>query len=263
MEMPNSKASDGSVPDSPTPDSSIPDNSTPDSATAAGIPDDYLDNFDFGRASNQDVLLLVVATLTPPCSDDDAPPRDEAGVPIFASETGGLSEAGQALVATRMERLAWALTRPFNDDDCSYGGEYAESDMQPLRFVSGSSQSGFLEATTFRWMPYGGESEEELQEGSGYYDPRSEKFTVAFLIALARCSDASAYLLYWDHIAPYLAIPDCEVEILAYNDDQNCVTVQGYSEGEIDEEHDSIWAQKLLKFFELSADELRALTLSD
>jgi hypothetical protein len=243
------------------PDNSTPDNSTPDSATSASIPDDYLDNFDFGRASNKDVLLLVVATLTPP-HWDDAPPTDEAGAPIFASETGGLSEAGKAFVATRMERLAWSLTRPFNDDDCSYGGEYAEGDMNPLRFVSGSSQSGFLEVTTFRWMPYGGESEEELQEGSGYYNPRTEKFTVAFLIALARCSDASAYLLYWDHIAPYLAIPDCEVEILAYNDDRDCVTVQGYSEGEIDEEHDSIWAQKLLRSFELSANELRALTLS-
>jgi len=134
--------------------------------------------------------------------------------------------------------------------------------MQPLRFLSGSSQSEFLEITTFRWMPWGGESEQDLQEGSGYYDPRSEKFTVAFLIALARCSDPGAYLLYWDHIAPYLAIPDCEVEILAYNNDRDCVTVQGYARGEIDEEHDSIWAQKLLESFEFSANELRALTLS-
>lgn len=260
--MPDSKTSDDSTSDNATRNDSTADGSAADGSTSASSPDDYLDDFDFGRASHKDVLLLVVATLTPPYGDGDASPTDEAGAPIFASETGGLSEAGQAFVATRMERLAWALTRPFNDDDCSYGGEYAEGDMQPLRFVSGSSQSGFLDATTFRWMPYGGESEEELQEGSGYYDPRSEKFTVAFLIALARCSDASAYLLYWDHVAPYLAIPDCEVEILAYNDDRDCVTVQGYSQGEIDEEHDGIWAQKLLQFFEFSANELRALTLS-
>jgi len=223
--------------------------------------DEYLEDFSFGKQANDDVLLLVVATLTP-AYFDDAPPQSEDGSPLFESEDGMLTDAGKKYVATRLERLAYALTRPFNDDDCSYGYEYAEGNMNPLRFVSGTSESRFLSYANFQWMPYGGESDEELEEGTGFYDPLSQRFTIAFFVTLVRCSDPSAYLLFWDHITPYLAIPNCEVEILAYNDSRSCVTVQGYSEGEIDEEHDPDWAERLLAMFELTPNEHKALTLA-
>ena len=227
----------------------------------SAINDDYLEGYSFGRQANDDVLLFVVATLTPPYFDDD-PPKAKDGSPLLESDEGRLTAAGRKYVADRMESLAYALTRPFNDDDCSYGYEYAEGEMSPLRFVTGNSDSGFRSAATFQWMPYGGECDEDLEEGIGFYDPLSLKFTVAFLITISRCSDPGAYLLFWDHIAPYLAIPDCEVEILAYNDDQSCITVQGYSEGEIEDEHDPVWAQRLLAKFELTDNERRALTLA-
>lgn len=105
--------------------------------------DEHLEGYYFGKQANDDVLLLVVATLTP-AYFDDAPPQSEDGSPLFEAEDGMLTDAGKKYVATRLERLAYALTRPFNDDDCSYGYEYAEGNMNPLRFVSGTSAGRFL-----------------------------------------------------------------------------------------------------------------------
>jgi hypothetical protein len=224
------------------------------------IDDNYLTRFSWGSEAGADILLFIVATLTP-AWDQDSPPRDGDGAPIFASESGRLSAAGKILVAQQMSRLSSALTRPFHDDDCPYGHEYGEGETIPLRFVAGSDQSKLTETSLFLWMPAGGESEEDRETGVGFYDPTSQRFSVAFLITLQRLSKSDAHLLYADHVAPYLSLPDCEVQIYAAGDRESSFTAQSIRTGRVAERHQDASARAKLDRFQFSAKEYQALTL--
>ena len=226
------------------------------------IDDSYIDNYSFGGGAGDDILLLVIGSVTPVIDQDEGMPKDDEGRPIYTSEEDAtLTEAGMRYAAKQIAELTNALGRPFNDDDCAYGEEYFASDFMdaPLRFISPRSKKGYTCTTKIKWMSWGSdEYEYEEHDGVIFFDGTSSDYKTAFFVALSRGVDPSSYLLFWDHVEPYLS-PLTTVSIAAYNDNANCVTMQDYYRGEIDDEHDARYADRWLDALSLTKKEICAI----
>jgi len=222
------------------------------------INDSYIDDYSF-RSDGEDVLLLIVASVTPTTEPGEEIPTDDEGNPIYVSdEDSALTEAGLRYASEKTSELVHALTRPFNDDDCSYGGEYHEASMEsPLRFISPREKKGYILQTTIKWIPWGGNQCDE-EEGIVFFDCTDSDYKTAFFVALARGDDPSAYLLYWNHIEPYLS-PFTFANIAAYNDNAKRVTMQDYCKGEINDEHDARYADQWIDSLLLTKKETSAI----
>ncbi|XGB38872.1 MAG: hypothetical protein LVT47_11645 [Cyanobacteria bacterium LVE1205-1] len=220
------------------------------------IDDSYLDDYSFGSDAGEDVLLLIVASLTPIVQDDDMP-TDKNGESIYTNaEDCALTQAGLEYAGGKLHDLLNALTKPFNDDDCSYGGEYYEGEMtSPMRFLSPRQKKGYNLVTDFKWLPPGGEIGEE-EDGILFFDSAFDNnYKTAFFVSLSRGTDPSGYLLYWNHVEPYLSGLD-QVFIAAYNDEAKRATLQEYYNGEIDEEHDATYADRWIDNLLLTKKEI-------
>jgi hypothetical protein len=227
--------------------------------SSTAINDSYLDHYSFGGEGGEDVLLLIVASVTPIIEQDEEIPKDSEGNSIYASqEDCTLTEAGARYASRNISEITHALARPFNDDDCEYGGEYHESCVDsPLRFISPREQKGYTLETAIKWLPWGGDQCDE-QEGIVFFDRTDSDYKTAFFVALSRGDDPSAYLLYWDHIEPYLS-PFTFACIAAYNDSEMCVTMQDYYKGEINYEHDATYAAKWMGGLSLTNKEISTI----
>jgi len=226
---------------------------------STAIDDSYIDDYSFGREGGDDMLLLIVASVTPTIEQDEETPEDSERNPIYASqEDYTLTEAGTRYASRKISQLIDALARPFNDDDCTYGGEYHESCIDsPLRFISPREKKGCILETAINWIPLGGDQCDE-QEAIVFFDLTDSDYKTAFFIALSRGDDPSAYLLYWDHIGPYLS-PFTFANIAAYNDNEMCVTMQDYHKGEINDEHDATYAAQWMGKLSLTKKEISAI----
>jgi hypothetical protein len=124
----------------------------------------------------------------------------------------------------------------------------------PLRSLSPCPSKGYDLQARFNWLPRGEEPGEAEEEAIAFYDPLYNNYKTAFFLSLTRGSDPGGYMLYWEHIEPYLA-NFTQVYIAAYNHEKKAVTLQEYYEGEIDEEHDNISAEQWLSRLLLSSKE--------
>lgn len=236
------------------------------------IDDGYLDEFKCGGNPGDDVLLLVIASVTPSIDSGEELPTDKKGNAIYASpEEYLLTDAGLQYAGMQIAEITHALGRPFNDDDCSYGDEYGSSDdietETPLRFIYPKEKMRCPFVANVKWTRWGTEQfeEGENQDGVIFFDWGAGEYKTAFIVSLVRGNDPSSYLLYWDHVEPYLSPLAC-VSIGAYNDDMSCVTHQDYSYGQIDDEHyaSNNWLDNLaLTSKEISAIRQRSLAKED
>lgn len=226
------------------------------------IDDTYINNYSFGGSADDDILLLIIGSVTPAIDQSEELPKDDEGRPIYTSqEDCRLTVAGLQYAGKQIAELTYALGRPFNDDDCTYGNEYTASDLMdtPFRFISPQNKKGYTLATNIKWMSWGSDQYEyEEHDGVIFFDWTSGDYKTAFFVALERGDDPSSYLLYWDHVEPYLS-PLTTVGIAAYNDNTKCVTMQDYSFGEIDDEHDARYAERWIDSLVLTKKEICAL----
>lgn len=120
-----------------------------------------------------------------------------------------------------------SLTRPFNDDDCDYGGEYDEGVIYfPLRFVCPVEGAGNLVTTKLEWC----DSEGDTCEGLCYIDTASGSINTAFFISLVRSQgNPGSYELYWKHLKDYLCLPS--TKIVGYSDALSGLKLVEYSNG--------------------------------
>ncbi len=191
----------------------------------------FIGEYDF-HANGNDVLLLVIATLEQGMEDFREQKTDACNGSISDRQQHSLPD-GSAFKQSRkkMEKLMACLVRPWNDDDSPYAGEYDEGEMTiPLKFIPPRDETL---ASPFQWLPYGAEAGEE-EEGLLFYDTDSARLKTAFFVSLHK--GAGSYMLYWDHLAPYLS--DFEhVHLIGYNPEQGCITSQEYCRGEITQRH--------------------------
>lgn len=226
------------------------------------IDDSYIDSYSFGGSAGDDILLLIIGSVTPAIDQGEEMPKDDDGRPIYTSqEECSLTDAGLQYAGQQIAELTRALGRPFNDDDCAYGDEYAASDSMdtPFRFISPRNKKGYTCTTNIKWLSWGSDQYEyEEHDGLIFFDDTSSDYKTAFFVALERGSDPSAYLLYWDHVEPYLS-PLATASIAAYNDNAKCVTMQDYCYGEIDDEHDARYAERWIDSLVLTKKEICAI----
>jgi len=139
------------------------------------IDESYLEEYSFGPNEEDSVLLFVVATLV------------EGEAQALSNSKGlqaeSIPEDISPLAGPKFNGLMRSLTRPFNDDDCDYGGEYYEGEIYfPLRFVCPIEGAENLVTTKFEWQDYEGET----HEGICYVDALSASINTAFFISLER-----------------------------------------------------------------------------
>ena len=189
------------------------------------VNDSYLKDYMFST-SGKDILVLIVASLTPAWDNSTNQPVDDQGYYFYeGGPFPNLTNEGLRNVGRNMNALMCGLTKPFSDDDCAYAGEYVEGEMSfPLRFVEPKTGE---ETLGFKWLPAGGEPGEE-EHGVLFIDKKDCDYKTAFFITLQKGSGLSS--LYWSHVAPYLSSLE-KVYIAGYSDQATGIIVGEYCDG--------------------------------
>ncbi|QCH15219.1 hypothetical protein CB0101_10005 [Synechococcus sp. CB0101] len=213
-----------------------------------------MDEHSYGANEGDCILLLVVATLLNSGDPELENIRESLG-DSAPDRFLSLVEESSLLVGQRLSRLLHSLARPFNDDECEYGGEYYEGSIgYPLRFVAPSQSSECSGVVGFQW-----DDGDELQKGLGFLDKKSGDLKVAIFISLERCDgNCGGYELYLSHVEDYLCQP--LVQIAAYSDASAALKIAEYSSSKRIRNINGKEASSFLSDYSISCREDKAMS---